>query len=173
MSGDRCPGATNSKMPTRSSGLFSTGVPVSAQLRRARDRPHDLAGRAVAVLDPLRFVEHDQIEVQARIDHHPPIAVQGFVVGDLDRRVGQLPLPAALLLISFDHRERQLGRPEGKLALPIGHQRLGANQAARSATSPECISRRIAVIACIVLPKPISSASTAATRGNRNATPSN
>ena len=29
----RWPGATNSKIPTRSSALFSIGVPVSAQLR--------------------------------------------------------------------------------------------------------------------------------------------
>ena len=53
-------------MPTRSSALFSTGVPVRAQLRRRGDRADHLAGVLCAVLDPLRFVEHDQVEMDAR-----------------------------------------------------------------------------------------------------------
>ena len=51
----------------------------------ARDRAHDLARRAVAVFDPLRFVKHNQIEMQARLDDQPSVAIQSFIVGDLDR----------------------------------------------------------------------------------------
>ena len=56
-------------MPTRSSGVFSIGVPVRAQLRRAADRADDLAGRAAGVFDPLGFVENDQIEMQPVVEH--------------------------------------------------------------------------------------------------------
>ncbi len=43
ISAERKPGAKNSKIPNRSSALFSTGVPVSAQLRlREMDRTTSL-----------------------------------------------------------------------------------------------------------------------------------
>ena len=63
MSGERKPGARNSKMPTRSSVLFSTGVPVSAQLLLREIEPHDLACRPQKIFDPLRFVENHEIEM--------------------------------------------------------------------------------------------------------------
>src|SRR5690242_11859930 len=81
----------------------------------ARDRSHSLAGRAGPILDPLRFVEHDEIEVQAAARDDPPIAIQRLVIGELDRGVSKLPLPVSLALISFDRDDRQLRRPESEL----------------------------------------------------------
>ena len=76
-------------MPTRSSELFSTGVPVSAQLRLREIERTTWLVAAAAVLDPLRFVQHDQVELQSPRRHSSRSRSSNFVVGDLHRRVGQ------------------------------------------------------------------------------------
>ena len=61
------------------------GVPVRAQLREREMARTTWLVVLDAVLDPLGFVEHDQVEVQVGIDDHVAVAHQQFVVGDLDR----------------------------------------------------------------------------------------
>ena len=61
----------------------------------AGDRAHDLARRAVAIFDPLRFIEHDQVEPHGRVGDDPPVADQKLVVGDFHRGVGQVPIASA------------------------------------------------------------------------------
>ena len=62
VSGGMRSGSTNAKMLTRSSGWFSIGVPVSAQLRARLSDRTDLRRLRVLVLDPLGLVEHDHVE---------------------------------------------------------------------------------------------------------------
>ena len=96
-----------------------------------RQTANDLAGGAAAILDPLRFIEHDQVErnrpaVFALFDDFP-VADHDFIIGDPQRHVRQPPLPGPPGLVAFDRQGRYLGRPEMKFALPVRHQRLGAN----------------------------------------------
>ena len=77
-----------------------------------------MAGGAGAVLDPLRFVEHDQVESQLQVCHQFTVALHQLVVGDLDGRLALLPLPAAPRLVAFDDGHGHFGGPGGEFALP-------------------------------------------------------
>ena len=92
----------------------------------AGNRADHLVGRAGAILDPLRFVEYHEVEMP--IGQEIAISQQHFIVGQSQRDVGQLPLPAALGLIAFDGHDRHFRGPNGELALPVRHQRLRADQ---------------------------------------------
>ena len=102
------------------------------------DGAGSLVGGACAVLDPLRLVQHDQVEAERRLSQvlaagdHLPVAVQELVVGDFDRHVGKLPLPAAPGLVPLDRHHRDLRGPEVEFPQPAGHQRLGTNQQDRA-----------------------------------------
>ena len=65
VSGGMRSGSTKAKMLTRSSMRFSIGVPVIAQLRSRVQAAHHLGRLRFAVLDALRLVEHDHVEVDA------------------------------------------------------------------------------------------------------------
>ena len=72
-------------MPTKSSTLFSIGVPVRAQLRpRGIDRTTSLVVLA-GVFDPLCFIQHDEVVVIVRMANMFAIANQNFVIGDRDQ----------------------------------------------------------------------------------------
>ena len=147
-------------MPTRSSGVFSIGVPVRAQLRVRRIERAISLVVLLGVLDPLGFVEHHQVEMQPFVEH-VAVAHQQLVVGDLDRA----RRPAV-------HCQRRLAASPSMIVSGIsGAHRLNSRcqlvtsglgqMSSTLRSSPERSSMRIAVIACIVLPRPISSASTA------------
>ena len=118
-------------MPTRSSALFSTGVPVKAQLRR-RDRP-----RTTSLVVLPRFLIRCDSSSTTRSKaigrpSSPPcedfaVADHDLIIGDPQRHVRQPPLPGPPGLIAFDRQGRHFGRPEMELALPVRHQRLGAD----------------------------------------------
>ena len=125
-----------------------------------------------AVLDPLRFVEHHQVEMHAgrpssagRVSSTSRSRQQQFVVGD----------PHAARRAVATARPAGPGRPRSPApGLPAPRRSNSRCQLVTSGlgqtsstlrTSPRRSSRRMAVIACMVFPRPISSARIAACRG--------
>ena len=89
-------------MPTKSSTLFSIGVPVSAQLRR---RGIEQIASLVVLrrfFDPLRFVDDHQVEGLRNTGRVRLVAHQQFVVGEHHTGVGVFPQPLAARLLAFD-----------------------------------------------------------------------
>ena len=152
-------------MPTRSSGLFSTGVPVRAQLRVRRIE------RTTSLVVPARFLIRWASSSTTRsncsrvVRDDLAVAHQQLVVGDLHGHIGEAPLPLPPGLVPFDDRQRHLGRPHRRTRAASWSPAAWGRRAARCGSRRRASSSRIAVIACIVLPRPISSASTAAMRG--------
>ena len=115
-------------MPTRSSALFSTGVPVSAQLRLREIEQTTSLVELSRFLDPLRL-RRARPGRNARPASRSRSRSSNFVVGDPQRDVGQRAIARRAWpgRPSIDH-QRHLRRPDGELPLPVRHQRLGADQ---------------------------------------------
>ncbi len=100
----------------------------TAAPRKAAD---DLTRRAAAVFDPLRFVQHHEIERDrpALVTAFQNVAVadKQFIVGDAHGHVGQPPLPRPTRLVPFNYQRQHLRGPKLELPRPIRHQRLGTD----------------------------------------------
>ena len=116
MPGVDSPGATNSKIPTRSSTLFSIGVPVSAQLRpRGIDRTTWLV-MFDSILDPLRLVEDHQVVV-VRLGSQIQRRRRGRRIRSWRSRPGSrelLPQPLPSLGAAFDDGHAAVPAPTGR-----------------------------------------------------------
>ena len=93
----------------------------------AGNRAHYLAGRAGGFL--IRCASSRRPDRNAAPSSSSSRSrMHQLVVGDFDRRVASVPLPATLGLVAFNDRERNLRCPQVELAMPVGDQRLGTNQ---------------------------------------------
>ena len=88
------------------------------------DRTDDLGRLRAGVLDPLRFVENDGIEINFRIGDHLRVTGQCFVVDDFQGTIADLPSRASPFGILREDFKRQVGCPHFQLAAPIVDQRL-------------------------------------------------
>ena len=110
----------------------------------ARDGTDRLVRLARAILDPLRLVEDDEVELEAEVGHEVTVAHEHLVVGELHGHVRKGPLPATAFRVPLDHRHDELGRPVGQLAHPVGNEplRTGDEHAAGLAPAHEQPDRR-------------------------------
>ena len=150
-------------MPTMSSGEFSIGVPVRAQRAAAANRTADLAGAAAGVFDSLGFVENR------------PGRNRGLRRAGRDRagaarnwRFAPAHSSRATAIAAWSDRLRRSRSGISGAHMPNSRRQLvtsGLGQMSRTfLISPARSSIRTAVMACIVLPRPISSARTPSSR---------
>ena len=81
------PGFRNSKIDQSSPRWFSIGVPLIASRCLPREQPGGLGGLAVGVLDRLRFVENDVVELD--LGQLGDVGAEGAVGGDDQVVVGE------------------------------------------------------------------------------------
>ena len=167
-------GASQSKIDHSSPRWFSTGVPVrhtrcSATI--ARERPARLAPR---VLDGLRLVEHDQVEMRSSAKRSSSRTTTGYVVTITSAFAAAAQRPWRSGPCRTTTRSAGAKRAISRDQLPTSV--VGPTMSAGASRRPSVFSIQMCAIVCSVLPSPISSASTPPTPLSRsrwrNATPS-